>query len=198
MARRPLAAALILGASALVLTGCLPMPPAAPVLPPTSGPTEPTESSEPTEPGTTDEPTESSEPSEPSEPSDGAYAYTVDDGAGDTWSLSVTGLGENPPMEAGTPAAGPYFVGILLDGEHVNGTASFHTCFDIFVVGSDGVEYDWRDTIGVTAQDDVFYADSEAFTQARAAVQLPEGVEADQVVLRTRFGPGEEIVLDVE
>ncbi|GAA1421386.1 hypothetical protein [Agrococcus citreus] len=204
MARRPLAAALILGASALVLTGCLPMPPAAPVLPPTSGPTEPTESSDPAEPGTTDAPTESSEPSassepsEPSEPSDGAFDFTVDDGAGDTWSFTVTGVEDNPPMDSGSPEPGTYFVGILFDGEHVEGTADFDTCFDFFVVGSDGVEYDWRDTIGVTAQDDIFFADSNAFTQARAAVQLPEGVEPDQVIVRTRFGPGEEIVLDVE
>ncbi|MGM1028270.1 MAG: hypothetical protein ACQEWM_00190 [Actinomycetota bacterium] len=196
MARRPLAAALILGAGALVLTGCLPMPPAMPVAPTTtSGPTTPTESSDPVDPGATDEPTASSEPSEPSA---GAYDYTVDDGVGDTWSFTVTGIEDNPPMDSGAAAAGTYLVGILIDGEHVEGTASFRTCFDIIVVGSDGVEYDWRDTIELTAQDDLFYADTEAFTQARAAVQLPEGVDPDQVVVRARFGSGEEIVLDVE
>lgn len=185
MARRPLAAALILGASALVLTGCLPMPPAAPVLPPTSGPTEPTESSDPAEPGTTDEPTESSEPSTPS---DGAFDYTVDDGLGDVWSFTVTGLEENPPMESGSPEAGTYFVGILIDAEHLDGALGFTSSFDIMINGDDGATYNWSDTIEVTAEDDVFYADTEGFTQARAVVQMPEGVLPAQLVFRSSFG----------
>lgn len=191
MARRPLVAALVVGASALVLTGCIPTPPPLPAAPTTA----------PIDPSTTPAPSESSEPgasADPTEPSDGAFDYTVDDGAGDVWSFTVTGLEEDPPMESGEAEAGTYFVGILLDAEHVSGSASFQRCFDILVVGSDGVEYDWRDTIAVTAEDDVYYADTEAFTQARAVVQLPEDVDPDQVVLRTRFGAGEEIVLDVE
>lgn len=195
MARRRLAAALVLGASALALTGCLPMPPALPAAPTAEpiDPAEPTESSEPAEPGTT---TDASE--EPSEPSSGAYDHTVDDGAGDTWSFSVTGLEPNPPMQSGEPEAGTYFVGILFDAEHVEGSADFSQCFDIFVVGSDGIEYDWRDTISVTAENDVYFADTEGFTQARAVVQLPEGVDPAQIVLRTRYGAGEEIVIEVQ
>lgn len=204
MPRRPLTAALILGIGALVLTGCLPMPPAAPVAP-TSGPTEPTESNEPTDPGTTDEPTEpteseSSEPSEPSEPSDGAFDYTVDDGAGDVWSFTVTGLEANPPMQSGEPAAGTYFVAILIDAEHPEGSLGFAGSFDIMVVGSDGTTYNWSDTIAVTAVDDIYYADDTAFTQARAVVQLPEGVDPDQVIFRSAFGHPEvaDTVIDVQ
>jgi hypothetical protein len=199
MARRPLAAALILSASALVLTGCLPVPPTVPAAP-TNGPVEPTESSEPADPGATEEPTESTDPSEPSEPSDGAFDYTVDDGAGDVWSFTVTGLEENPPMDAGEPDEGTYFVGILIDAEHLEGALRFSSSFDIMIDGDDGTTYNWSDTIEVTAEDDVFYADTAGFTQARAIVQLPEGVLPDRVVLRSAYGypDVEDTVIDVE
>lgn len=196
MARRPLAAALILGASALVLTGCIPLPPTVPAAPTTgpvepSTPADPTESSEPADPGT-------SEPSESAEPADGELDFTVDDGAGDTWSFSVTGLEPDPPMESGEAEPGTYLVGIVLDGAHVDGSASFSTCFDILVVGSDGVEYDWRDTIGITAVDDVYFADDAGFTGARAVVQLPEDVDPAQLIFRTRYGSAPDTIIEVQ
>ena len=199
MARRPLAAALVLGASALALTGCIPMPPAIPAAPTGSPiePADPVDTTEATEPA---EPSETGSSEEPSEPAPGAYDFTVDDGAGDVWSFSVTSLEEDPPMQSGEPEAGTYFVGILFDAEHLEGSFGFSSSFDIFVVGSDGVEYDWRDTIAVTAENDVFYADEAGFTQARAVVQLPEGVEPAHVILRSAYGYPEvpETVIDVE
>lgn len=196
MARRPLAAALILGGGALVLTGCIPLPPALPAAPTTS----PVESVDPVETPDASESDATDDASEPSEPSTGAYDFTVDDGAGDIWSFSVTSLEENPAMESGEPAEGTYFVGIVLDAEHVEGSLDFVNCFDMLVVGSDGVEYDWSDTIEVTAENDVFYADTTGFVQARAVVQLPEGVEPVQVILRSSFGYPEvpDTVIDVE
>ena len=194
MARRPLAAALILSASALVLTGCLPLPPATPVAPTTTnGPTDPIESSEPAAPGATDEPTESGEPA------DGAYEHTVDDDAGDTWSYTVTGLEENPPLEFGEPAAGSYLVAVLFDAAHVDGSASFRTCFDIIVQGSDGQDYAWGD-LEVMAENDLALNFDDEFTGGRAVVQLPEGVTAEQITVRSAFGYPEvpDTVIDVQ
>lgn len=194
MARRPLAAALILGASALVLTGCLPMPPQISVAPPvTSGPIDPIETDEPTDPGATDE------PSEPSEPSDGAYDFTVDDGLGDTWSYTVTGLEENPPIETGEPAAGSYLVAVVFDASHIEGSASFRTCFDIFVQGSDGQDYEWSD-LGVMAENDLALNFDDEFTGGRAVLQLPEGVTAEQITVRSAFGHPEvaDTIIDVQ
>lgn len=188
MARRPLAAALIMGAGALVLTGCIPMPPPIPQAPSASAPTTPTESTDPAAPGTT---------TGPSEPSTGAYDFTVDDGAGDVWAFTVTALEPDPPMQSGSADAGTYFVGILFDAEHLEGSIDFAGMFDIFVVGSDGVEYDWRDTIAVTAEDDIYYADQAGFSQARAVVQLPQDVEPAQVVLRPRYGDAQETIIEV-
>ncbi|WP_206448407.1 hypothetical protein [Agrococcus sp. KRD186] len=177
--RRTLAAALVIGASAIALTGCLPLPPALPEAPPAV--------------------TAVPNPSAAPEPATGDFPYTVDDGLGDTWSFDVTNVIADPPMESGEAEAGTFFVGVVVSAEHVEGDVDFISCFDIFITGDDGQTYDWRDTIDVTAENDVYYADDTAFTDAVAAVQLPEGVEPDQVILRSTYGHPEvpDTVIDV-
>lgn len=186
MARRTVFAALVAGAAALALTGCIGMPPASPPAPP--APTLPTQPA----PAPSDDDAPEPEPTaDQQEPSTGDYQFTVDDGAGDTWSFSITGVEDAPPMQSGSAAAGHHLVGVLIDARHDVGSASFTTCFDIIVVGSDGVEYDFGDTIANTAENDIFYQEAGAGTEfqgARATVQLPDGVEPAQVVLRSSFG----------
>lgn len=189
--RRALAAVAILGAAALALSGCLASPPALP----TEAPPQPTETQAVPE-------TEAAEPTasqETTPPAAVEYAYTVDDGLGDIWSFSVTSVDDDPPMESGEPEAGTRFVAIRLDGDHDEGDVSFHGCFEMLVVGSDGETYDWADTVAVTAEDDIFYA-GDTFQGARAVVQLPEDVDPAQIIIRSTYGSPEveDIVLDVE
>lgn len=129
----------------------------------------------------------------------GDLPYTVDDGLGDTWSFDVTNLIADPPMQSGEAEPGTFFVGVVISAEHVEGDVGFRTCFDIFIEGDDGQTYDWRDTIGVTAENDVYFADDTSFTDAVAAVQLPEGAEPEQVILRSACGHPEvpDTVIDV-
>lgn len=194
MTRRPLAVALVLGAAALGLTGCLPMPPAIPQSPPVA-PQSPVDPQQPVEPQPADP-----QPAEPATPSTGVgETVTVDDGAGDTWSFAVTGIEEAPPMESGDPASGTRFVAVLLDGERVEGTFSFIDLFDISVIATDGNQYLWSDTIQVTAVDDIFYVEGDSFSGARAIVQLPEGVDPELVVVRSAYGHPEveDVVVEV-
>lgn len=195
MARRPLAAALVLAAGALVLTGCIPEPPAIPASPVQPADPEPTEA-QPADP-------------QPADPDAGAPAgeanaalgetVTVDDNAGDTWSFAVTGIEENPPMEAGSPESGTRFIAFLVDGERVEGGVDFSSLFEMSVIGSDGERYAWEDTLHATAKNDIFFAMDDAFTGARALIQLPEGVDAELVVLRSIYGhPAvDDVVVDV-
>ncbi|MFA4840490.1 MAG: hypothetical protein WC580_02150 [Agrococcus sp.] len=172
MARRPLAAALVLGASALVLTGCIPLPPALPTAP-TAAPAG----------------------------AAGSSTYTVDDGLGDVWSFRVTGLVDDPPLLSGEPEPGTRFVAIVIDGEHLEGTFAFKDCFDMFIQGTDGELYDFADTYAtVTAENDIYQADDTSFTGAHALVQLPEDVDPDLVVFRSHYGYPEvaDTVIDVE
>ncbi|WP_347754378.1 hypothetical protein [Agrococcus sp. ProA11] len=195
-ARRPAAAALILGVGALALTGCFsppPLPSAAPeppAAPSTSA--EPSPTGEPTEP--TEEPTTSSEPA-----ASGDLPFTVDDGLGDIWSFDVVELVSNPPLSSGEPEPGTYVVGVIIDAEHVEGGVSFANCFDILVEGSDGEIYDYADTIGITPEDDIYFADDDAFTGAVAAVQLPEGVDPVSVTMRSTYGHPEveDVVINI-
>ena len=194
-ARRPLAAALVVGAGALALTGCIPLPPALPEAPPIATP-------QPVEPAPTTASEEPASPSqEPTAPEAGDYPYTVDDGLGDTWSFDVTGVIADPPLRTGQAEPGTYFVGVVFDAAHLEGNVSFGSCFDIFVVGSDGETYDWMTTYAaVTAEDDIYDADDQGFTQRAAAVQLPEGVEPTQVIIRSTYGHPEvpDTVIDVQ
>ena len=52
----------------------------------------------------------------------------------------------------------------------------------------------------VTAEDDIYDADDQGFTQRVAAVQLPEGVEPTQVIIRSTYGHPEvpDTVIDVQ
>lgn len=194
MARRTLAAAIILTAGALALTGCIPLPPAVPAAP-----------TAPVEPGDPAQPTQSTEPGATTEPGTGGQVageeFTVDDGLGDVWTFSVVAVEADPPMEFAEPEPGTAFIGIVIDGEHLEGSLDFTGCFDIIVVGSDGEQYDWADTIGTaTAEDDIFYADTQSFTGARAAVQLPEGVTPAQLIFRSTYGHPDvpDTVIDVQ
>lgn len=190
MARRPLAAALILGVGALVLTGCIPLPPALPAAPTAS----------PVDPASPSDPAASAEPAEPADPAAPA-SYTVDDGLGDVWSFRVTGLEDNPPVLTGEPEPGTRFVAILIDGEHLEGTFAFVDCFDMLIQGTDGSLYDFADTsTTVSAENDIEDADETSFTGARAVVQMPEGVDPDMVVLRSHYGHPQvaDTVIDVE
>ncbi|WP_404311840.1 hypothetical protein LG314_10890 [Agrococcus terreus] len=189
--RRTSIALAVLGAGALALAGCLPTPPTLP----TAAPPQPTQ----TQTAPESDPAEPSESQEATPPQAGDYAHTVDDGAGDVWSFTVTSIDDDPPMESGEPEPGTSFVAIRIDGHHDEGGASFTTCFDMLVVGSDGETYDWADTVAVTAEDDIFYVD-DTFEGARAVVQLPEGVDPVQVILRSTFGHPAvpDTVLDVE
>lgn len=179
--RRSLAAAVLVGAGALALTGCItppPLPPAAPVPEPTTAPSAPVQSSAPADPG-------SSTP-----PSDGELPYTVDDGLGDTWSFDVVEVVADPPMSSGEPEEGTFVVGVVIDARHDEGSAGFTSCFHILVEGSDGETYDYADTrASLTPEDDIFFvAEEESFEGAVAAVQLPEGVEPASVILRSAYG----------
>lgn len=190
-ARRTAAAALVLGFGALALTGCItppPLPTAAP-----AAPVEPTATSEP-DPSGGAEPTASSDPA----PS-GELPFTVDDQTGDTWSFDVVELISDPPMSSGEPEAGTYLIGVIIDAVHDEGDASFTLCFDILVEGSDGEIYDYADTVGLTPEDDIFYADDDSFSGAVAAVQLPEGVDPVSVTMRSSFGypDVEDVVIDI-
>lgn len=194
-ARRTVAAALVMGASALALTACFPLPPALPSAPPVPGPDpapSPSTATPTTAPSGPTEPTASTAPA-------GDLPYTVDDEAGDTWSFAVAEVIADPPMQSGAAAAGTHLVGVVIDAQHVEGSASFGTCFEIFVKGDDGQQYSWRDTIEITAENDIYFADRTAFTGAVAAVQLPEGVEPAQVIMRSAYGYPEvaDTVIDV-
>ncbi len=173
MPRRPFAAALVLGASALALTGCIPLPPALPATPTAAAPSG----------------------------SAGVSTYTVDDGLGDVWSFRVTGVVDNPPLRMGEPEPGTRFVAIVIDGEHVTGSFAFKDCFDMFIQGTDGELYDFADTFTtVTAENDIYEADTTSFTGAHAVVQLPEDVDPDLVVFRSHYGHPQvaDTVIDVE
>lgn len=176
--RRTLAAALVIGASAVALTGCIlppPLPEAPPAQPVASDPSGAPEAS-------------------------GDYQYTVDDGLGDTWSFSVTDVVANPPVRSGEPEAGTYFVGIVFDAHHDEGNVDFGGSFDVFVKGSDGETYDWMTTYAnVTAEEDIYDADPAGFTGRTAVVQLPEGVDPVQVIVRSAYGHPEvpDTVIDV-
>lgn len=191
-ARRIVAAAFAVGVGALTLTGCIMPPPA-----PTAAPATPTQTmAQPAgDPGTTSEPAPPSGSSAPA----GDYPFTVDDGVGDTWSFDVVELVADPPMESGEPAPGTHFVGVVISAQHLEGSASFMICFDILVEGTDGETYDWRDTLTVTAVDDLYFADDQAFTRAVAAVQLPEGVDPVRVTMQSRYGAPEveDVVIDI-
>jgi hypothetical protein len=192
MARRPLAALLVLGAGALTLTGCILMPPPIPaaVAPeaPSVEPDEPIESDESTDPGDSEsaEPTEAAGDVQPNAAL--GETVTVDDGAGDSWSFAVTSVEEAPPVESGDPEAGTRFVALLLDGQRVEGSFGWIDLFEPSIVGTDGNLYQWSDTVFATAENDVFYVEGDSFTGARALVQLPEGVDAQYVVIRSAYG----------
>ncbi|MCR8670940.1 hypothetical protein [Agrococcus sp. HG114] len=193
MSRRPLAVALVLGAAVVGLTGCLPMPPAIPEAPP--APQAPVDPQQPVEPQPADP-----QPAEPATANTGlGESVTVDDGAGDSWSFAVAGIEENPPMESGDPASGTRFIAVLFDAQRVEGALSFIDLFDISVIADDGNQYHWVDTIQVTAEEDISYAEGDAFSGARAIVQLPEGVEPELVVVRSTYGQPEveDVVVDV-
>ncbi|WP_405216035.1 hypothetical protein [Agrococcus sp. Ld7] len=194
--RRTAASALVLGVGALALTGCFSPPPL-----PTQEPVEPTATEE-LEPTTEAEPTTEPEPSTSSDPgAAGDLPFTVDDGIGDTWSFDVVELVANPPLASGEPEPGTFVVGVIIDAEHVEGGASFTTCFDILVEGSDGETYDYADTLtSLTPEDDLFYVGSDdSFSGAVAAVQMPEGVDPVQVTVRSTFGypEVEDVVIDI-
>jgi hypothetical protein len=196
MARRPLAAALVLAAGALALTGCIPEPPAIP-----QSPVQPVvpEPSNPPMPSETDESTPGADA--PSGEANAALGetVTVDDEAGDAWSFAVVGIEEDPPLESGDPENGTRFIAVLIDAERVEGTLDFSSLFDPSVVGSDGEQYYWQDTIFATAEDDIYYAEGDAFSAARALIQLPVEVDAELVVLRSVYGypTVEDVVVDV-
>lgn len=164
--RRILATALVLGAGALALTGCLPTPPAVPQSPmqPSTG--------------------QSTEPDQ--QPTAGDYPYTVDDEAGDTWAFGVAGLEADPPLEQGTAPTDAQLFAVLIDARHLDGSASFRTCFDIFIEGDDGTTYAWDGTH--VAEDDLSSASTDEFSGARAVIELPDGVAPTQVVVRSSYG----------
>ncbi|WP_026374301.1 hypothetical protein [Agrococcus lahaulensis] len=195
MARRPLAAALVLAAGALVLTGCIPEPPAIP-----SSPAQPADP-QPADPQPVDPQPVDPDASAPAGDANTALGetVTVDDNAGDSWSFAVTGIEENPPLEAGSPESGTRFIALLVDGERVEGGVDFSSLFWISVIGSDGEQYAWEDTLHATAENDIFFAVDDAFTGARALIQLPEGVDPQLVVLRSAYGyPAvDDVVVDV-
>lgn len=201
MARRPLAAALVLAAGALVLTGCIPEPPAipqSPVQPADPQPADPAQPSDPAEPSEPGDEPDSDAPSGEANAGLGEQV-TVDDEAGDAWTFAVVGIEENPPVESGSPESGTRFVAVLIDGERVEGSLKFASLFDTSVIGSDGGQYAWWDTISATAENDIYYATDDAFSGARALIQLPEGVDPELVVLRSAYGYPEvdDVVVDV-
>jgi hypothetical protein len=189
MARRPLAALLVVGVGALTLSGCLILPPPIPEAPvlPTAAPLDPTvEPLDPSESGEAD-------PGQPVDDLAPTAAFgepvTIDDGAGDAWTVTVTQVEPDPPLQGGGAAAGTRIVAVVLDAERVEGEYPFLELFEIFVVGSDGVAYDYFDTIAeITPENDVYLEEGDSFTGARAAVQLPEGVDPTHVVVRSYYG----------
>ncbi len=194
--RRSLAAALVVGAGALALTGCItppPLPSAAPAPEPTA---------EAPSPAPSGAPSASADPGSSTPPSDGELAYTVDDGLGDTWSFDVVEVVADPPLETGAPEEGTFVVGVVIDARHDEGSTRFTACFDILVEGSDGETYDYGVTRAtLTPEDDIYYVeDEESFTGAVAAVQLPEGVEPTSVILRSSYGypEVEDTVFEIE
>lgn len=198
--RRTAAVAIVAIAGALALTACLPLPPALPSAPapaPSSAGVDPGAPSG--TPGGGADPSESAPASQ--EPAAGELPFVVDDNAGDTWAFDVVEVVADPPLERGAPEPGTFVVGVILDGEHREGTARFTICFDILVTGSDGETYDYADTVQeLTPVDDIFYLGAESsFERAVAAVQLPEGVEPVQVTLRSSYGHPEveDIVFDL-
>lgn len=198
--RRTAAIALVAITGMLALTACFPQPPALPNAP---APAPSSVGADPGAPAAT--PSAAADPSESApasqEPSAGELPFVVDDGAGDIWAFDVAEVVADPPLEHGAPEPGTFVVGIILNGEHREGTARFTTCFDILVTGSDGETYDYADTVQeLTPVDDIFYLGAESsFERAVGAVQLPEGVDPVQVTLRSSYGHPEveDIVFDL-
>lgn len=192
-ARRTLLAAIVLGTGAVALTGCIlppPIPSAAPAQPPV------VEESAVAEPRTP----ETEGASDPAAPV-GDLPFTVDDGYGDVWSFDVVEVVADPPLESGVPAPGTHVVGVVIDARHDEGGVSFDGCFEILVEGTDGQTYAYADTIGpLTPENDIFFASTDAFTGAVAAVQLPEGVDPARVILRSAYGHPEvaDTVIDIQ
>lgn len=195
--RRTAAAALVLGVGALALTGCFSPPPL-----PTAEPAPPVEPTSTTEPSGEAQPSGEAEPTTSSDPApSGDLPFTVNDGAGDTWSFDVVELVANPPLVSGTPEEGTFVVGVVVDAVHDDGSASFTVCFDILVEGSDGETYDYDDTSGVLVAENDLYLGSSAdeFSGAIAAVQMPEGVDPVRVTMRSAFGYPEvdDVVIEI-
>lgn len=199
--RRSLAATILLGAAALVLTGCI-TPPPLPTAAPAPAPVDPAPADPTPTAGTPGSPSETAGPDASAPPSDTDLPFTVDDGLGDTWSFDVVEVVADPPLASGAPEDGTFVVGVIIDARHEEGDAGFDQCFHILVEGTDGETYDYVDTrASITPEDDIFFVEDEpSFTGAVAAVQLPEGVEPASVILRSAYGyPGvEDTVFEIQ
>jgi len=181
--RRSLAAGVVALAGA-ALVGCIQLPQAAPVASPPAA----SEPAPATSAPTSDAPAEPTQ-SEAAEPtSDGLGPFTVDDGAGDTWTYTVTGYELPTQIQSGTVPEGMEAVSLVLDATHDDGSASFSTCFEVQVVTASGT-YSTSDpaSLAVTAVNDV-YAASDSFVEGRAIVVVPAGTTEGSFVVTSRFG----------
>lgn len=181
--RRVLAAGLAAVLTA-ALAGCIQLPTVAPVAS-SSAPTSAAPSS--SEPAPSATPTQT--PSEEPEPTAGGLGpFTVDDGAGDTWTYTVSGYELPTQIESGSVPDGMEAVSLLIDATHDDGSASFGTCFEVQVVTESGT-YSSLDeaSLGVTAVNDTFLQ-SESFTGGRAIVAVPAGTTSGSFLVISRFG----------
>lgn len=167
---------------AVALAGCIQLPTIAPAAPATSAAPQssaPATSAAPS-------PTPTQEPADPG--AGGMGPFTVDDGAGDTWTYTVAGYELPTQIESGSVPAGMEAVSLVIDATHDEGTASFNTALEIQVVTASGT-YSSLDaaSAGVTAVNDTFFL-SESFTQGRAIVAVPAGTTTGSFLVISRYG----------
>lgn len=168
----------------VALAGCIQLPTVAPVAP---SPAPTSEAPASSAPATSAAPTQS--PTEEPDPAAGGLGpFTVDDGAGDTWTYTVTGYELPTQIESGSVPAGMEAVSLLIDATHDEGSASFNTCFEVQVVTASGT-YSSADeaSAGVTAVNDTYFL-SDSFTEGRAIVAVPAGTTTGSFLVISRYG----------
>lgn len=186
MSQRRVLAVGLAAVLAAALAGCIQLPSIAPVAS-SPAPTSAAPTSSAPETSAAPTPTET-QTEEPDPGAGGLGPFTVDDGAGDTWTYTVTGYELPTQIESGSVPAGMEAVSLLIDATHDEGSASFNTCFEVQVVTASGT-YSSGDeaSSGVTAVNDTYFL-SESFTEGRAIVAVPAGTTSGTFVVLSRFG----------
>lgn len=175
----------LLVAASSMLVGCIAMPPTAEAPPESSTPaTEPAA----TDPAATDpaetEPAET-EPAEtePAEPEDPQYEAVADDGAGLVWSFEPTEVEVIETDATGTSADdGRQLVLVHIDGQLIEGEGNFYYDFTVKLVDDEtGTLYGLSSGTTFLAENDLFFAGVESFTDGQGIYQVPASMDVGHV-----------------